>query len=115
MEGGQHFCFLAEWYESSMSWACCIDGCGETFESVEETIIHQAQAHEQHECAICGTVVPDGYLAIRHAFENHTRAEFVRAYDASAEEVRKREEVKRKVDYEADFQQVADQLNAPSP
>lgn len=93
-----------------MAWVCCIDGCGMAFEDVEAAILHQTNEHERHECKVCGTVVPDGYLAIRHAFEEHTRADFVRAYGASAEEVREREEIKRKIDHEADFEQVADSL-----
>lgn len=96
-----------------MAWACGIDGCGKTFEAVEDAILHQTNEHERHECQVCGTVTPDGYLAIRHAFEEHTRAEFVRAYGASAQEVREREEVKRKIDHEADFQQIAEELDAP--
>jgi hypothetical protein len=91
-------------------WECGIGDCGETYESVEDTILHQTNEHERHECKVCGTIVPDGYLAIRHAFEEHTRAEYVRAYGATSEEVREREEVKAEIEAVADLQAIAEQL-----
>ncbi|PSP75453.1 hypothetical protein BRC81_15625 [Halobacteriales archaeon QS_1_68_20] len=92
-------------------WVCGIDGCGLAFETVEEVILHQTNEHERHECKVCGTIVPDGYLAIRHAFEEHTRAEYVRAYGASSEEVREREEVKEEIEAVADLQAIAEKLS----
>ena len=92
-------------------WECGIDGCGETFRSPEDAILHQTNDHERHECQVCGTIVPDGYLAIRHAFEEHTRAEYVRAYDASAEEVREREGVKEEIEAVADLLAIAERLS----
>ncbi|MFC6615068.1 hypothetical protein ACFQAS_08920 [Halopenitus salinus] len=92
-------------------WTCGIGGCHETFESVEPAIIHQTTDHRRHECKVCGTVVPDGYFAIRHAFNEHTRAEYVRAYDADAEEVRRRERIKSDVEATADLQAVVERLN----
>ena len=94
-----------------MTWACSIEECGRTFERVEELVLHQTQDHQRHECQICGTVVPDGYLAIRHAFEEHTRAEYVRAYDADSTAVRLREQVKEQIESEADLQQVVERLD----
>jgi len=94
-----------------MAWECGIDGCGAVFEQVEELIVHQATRHERHECKVCGTVVPDGYPAFRHAFTEHTRAEYVRAYGADSEEVRQREEIKDEIEAEADLQEVVDRLN----
>lgn len=94
-----------------MGWECGIDGCGLTFETVEEVILHQTNEHERHECKVCGTIVPDGYLAIRHAFKEHTRAEYVRAYGASSEEVRKREKVKDDIEAVADLQAIAKKLS----
>ena len=91
-------------------WECAIDGCGLVFDSVEDAILHQTNDHERHECQVCGTIVPDGYLAIRHAFEEHTRAEYVRAYGASSEEVREREQIKDAIEEEADLQTIAKQL-----
>ncbi len=92
-------------------WECGIDGCGLAFGTVEEVILHQTNEHERHECKVCGTIVPDGYLAIRHAFEEHTRAEYVRAYGASSEEVREREQVKEEIEAVADLQAIAEKLS----
>lgn len=81
-----------------IGWECAIDGCGARFAAPEELIDHQETEHAGHECRVCGTSVPDGYLAIRHAFEEHTRAEYVRAYDADAEAIRTREGILRTVE-----------------
>jgi len=93
-------------------WRCGIDGCETETDAVEELIHHQTTAHEKHECQVCGTIVPDGYFAIRHAFEDHTRAEYVRAYDADSEAVRRREELKEKIEAEADLESVVAELDA---
>lgn len=79
-------------------WECAIDGCGAAFGSAEELIAHQEGEHAGHECRVCGATVPDGYPAIRHAFGEHTRAEYVRAYDADARAIRVREEMLRTVE-----------------
>jgi len=91
-------------------WKCGIDGDDTEFERVEDLIVHQSTVHDRIECAVCGTVVPDGYFAIRHAFDEHSRAEYVRAYDASAKEVRRRESVKEAVESEADIREVVERL-----
>lgn len=91
-------------------WACGINGCGVEFESAEAAIVHQATEHDRQECAVCGTVVPDGYFAIRHAIDEHTRAEFVRAYDADSDDVRHREQVKSRIEEQADLEAVIDEL-----
>ena len=93
-------------------WRCGIDDCGTQTETVEELIHHQTTEHQKHECQICGTIVPDGYFAIRHAFEEHTRAEYVRAYDADSAAVRRREELKDQIEAEADLQSVVAKLDA---
>lgn len=98
-----------------MTWACGIDGCGETFEAAEDAIVHQTGEHERRECKVCGVVVPDGYLALRHAFNEHTRAEYVRAYGASSEDVREREQIKDRIEAEADLQAVVERLNGTGP
>jgi len=54
-------------------WTCGIDGCDAAFDDVESAIVHQTNGHQRHECKVCGTIVPDGYFAIRHAFDEHTR------------------------------------------
>lgn len=91
-------------------WECVIQGCGQQFDGVEDALVHQATEHERHQCRVCGTVLPDGYFAIRHAFEEHTRAEYVRAYDASAQEVRQREEIKDAIETTADLRNVVDRI-----
>ncbi|SEK38909.1 DUF7565 family protein [Haloferax larsenii] len=91
-------------------WKCGIEGCDARFEDVEGAIIHQTTEHTRHECKVCGTIVPDGYFAIRHAFDEHTRAEFVRAYDADSSAVRVREEIKSDVEEEADLNSVVQTL-----
>lgn len=91
-------------------WECAIEGDDATFDRVEDLIVHQATAHDRAECKVCGTVLPDGYFAIRHAFEEHSRAEYVRAYDATAAEVRQRESVKESIEESADIREVIDRL-----
>jgi transcription initiation factor TFIIIB Brf1 subunit/transcription initiation factor TFIIB len=91
-------------------WECAIQGHGEVYDRVEDLIVHQSTEHERIECAVCGAVLPDGYFAIRHAFDEHTRAEYVRAYDATAQEVRRRENVKESIEDEADIREVIDRL-----
>ncbi|PSQ05904.1 hypothetical protein BRC97_08140 [Halobacteriales archaeon QS_6_71_20] len=92
-------------------WACGIAGCEAAFDGVEDAIVHQTAAHDRHECRVCGAVVPDGYFAIRHAFEEHTRAEFVRAYDADSDDVRERERVKAEIEEVADIERVAERID----
>lgn len=81
-----------------IGWVCAIDGCGADFDSSEELIAHQEAEHAGHECRVCGERVADGYHAISHAFSEHTRAEYVRAYEADARAIRVREEVFRTVE-----------------
>lgn len=81
-----------------IGWECAIDDCGVDFGSPEELIAHQETEHAGHECRVCGKRVADGYRAISHAFSEHTRAEYVRAYDANAGAIRVREEVLRTVE-----------------
>ena len=92
-------------------WTCGIDDCETTFEDVESVVVHQPREHTRHECKVCGTIVPDGYFAIRHAFDEHTRAEYVRAYDADSAAVRRREDVKREVEEVADLQAIVERLD----
>jgi hypothetical protein len=80
------------------------------FEDVESAVLHQATEHERRECKVCGTVVPDGYLAIRHTFTEHSRAEYVRAYGAGSEDVRNREALLEEIEATADMQAIADEL-----
>ena len=102
-------------------WACAIDGgesvdCvdtfggEETFDRIEDLLVHQATEHERIECAVCGALLPDGYFAIRHMFEDHSRREYVRAYEASPEDVRRREEIRQTVEAEADLAAVVERI-----
>lgn len=93
-------------------WACAIEGCGYSAEAVEDLLAHQAEAHERHECAVCNTIVPDGYFAIRHAFSEHSRVDFLRHYDADADAVRRREAVLEAVEAEADVDALVERLDA---
>jgi len=92
-------------------WECAIEGDTASFDSVEDLMVHQAADHERIECKVCGAVVPDGYFAIRHAFDEHSRAEYVRAYDPTAAEIRHREKVKDRIEAKADVRAVVDRLD----
>ncbi|MFW5965224.1 MAG: DUF7565 family protein [Halodesulfurarchaeum sp.] len=85
-------------------WLCAIEGCLSEFQDLRSLLAHQAEAHGAHECRVCGETVPAGYFAIRHAFEEHTRAEYVRHYDANADEIRWRERIKAEVDDRIDIE-----------
>lgn len=92
-------------------WECGVDGCDVAFDDPESLVVHQTTDHERHECQVCGTIVPEGYFAIRHMFDEHTRAEYVRAYDADSSAVRIREEVKSTIEEGADLQRVVEELD----
>lgn len=91
-------------------WECGVRGCGEAFGSVEDLLAHQVNAHERVECEVCGTVVPEGFFAIQHAFDQHTRAEYVRAYDADSDDIRRRESVKDEVEDRVDVESLRSKL-----
>ena len=74
-------------------WLCAIDGCLSDFEDVESVLSHQRDDHEGHECRICGEDVAAGFFAIKHALEEHTRAEYVRHYEGDADAIRWRERI----------------------
>ena len=93
-------------------WTCAIEGCGHEAERVEDLLVHQATDHDRHECAVCGEVFPDGYFAIRHAFDEHSRAEYVRAYEADSDDVRHREAVVEAIEAAADIDEVVSRLDA---
>jgi len=91
-------------------WACGIVGCGSVFETPEDLIGHQVNDHGVCTCAICGETHPEGFLAIRHAFAEHTRAEYVRAYDANSDDIRLREQVKELIESQVDVPSILSQL-----
>lgn len=92
-------------------WRCAIGDCDAGFSDVDSAIVHQTNEHKRHTCKVCGTVVPEGYFAIRHAFDEHTRAEYVRAYDADSSAVRERESVKEAVDAAVNLQSVVERID----
>jgi len=77
------------------AWECGIRDCGRSFGELEDALVHQVREHPRHECRVCGAVVPEGFFAIRHAFGEHNRAEYVRYYEADSDEIRRREELLR--------------------
>jgi hypothetical protein len=91
-------------------WQCGIGEDGETFERVEDLVVHQANDHDRVECAVCGALVPDGYFAIRHVFDDHSHQAYAREYEADPEAVRRREEIREAVETEADLAEVVDRL-----
>lgn len=95
-------------------WTCGIESCGRQFDGPAGVIRHQAVDHANCECAICGRVLPAGFLAIKHAFEDHTRAEYVRAYDASSDEIRVREDLLDRVEERIDVTALVNRLDADS-
>ena len=93
-------------------WQCAIRGCGTHFADAEDVLVHQATEHDPHVCEICSAAVPEGYFAIRHALEEHCRAEYVRAYDAGPDDIRERETIRAAVEATVDVSTVADRLEA---
>jgi predicted nucleic acid-binding Zn-ribbon protein len=91
-------------------WQCTIRGCGEEFPDAESVLVHQATAHDPHRCRICAAEFPEGYFAIRHVLDEHGRAEYVRAYDADAGDIREREAVRDTVENAVDVDGVRDRL-----
>lgn len=94
-------------------WACGIETCTFTASTVRALITHQARDHPPHTCKVCYKTIPNGFFAIYHAFEEHTRAEYVRAYDATPEDIKQRERIKdlidERVDVPALFEELTDQ------
>lgn len=92
-------------------WECAIGGCGYATEDAEKLLVHQAAEHERHRCAVCGTTVPDGYFAIRHAFSKHSRAEYLRNYEAETDDIRLRETAMKEIEAVADVEAVVRRLD----
>lgn len=84
--------------------------CGRDFESIERLVSHQISDHPTQQCKVCGRPQPAGFAAIKHAFDEHTRAEYVRAYGASSDDIRYREKVKEFVEDHVDVQSILDQI-----
>lgn len=92
-------------------WECAVRECGATFGSAEELLAHQVRDHERHECRVCGTVVPEGFFAIQHVFDAHSRAQYVRAYDADSDDIRVRENVKDEIEEATDVEELREELD----
>lgn len=89
-----------------MPWECAIEACGHRTETADELLVHQVTAHDRVRCAVCGASIPDGYFGIRHVFDEHTRAQYVRTYAADPHEVAQREEIVESVEAAADVEAV---------
>lgn len=91
-------------------WVCAIEGCLAAFENVESVLAHQRDDHQGHTCRVCGEPVSAGFFAIKHAFEEHTRAEYVRHYDADSDDIRWREQITESVEesLDSDIESAAD-------
>lgn len=94
------------------SWACGIEDCDATFDGVEELLAHQVTDHHPHECEVCGDTIPDGFYAIRHVFEEHTRAKYVRYYDGDADAIRYREAIIEDVEDRVDPDAIRDRIES---
>jgi hypothetical protein len=92
------------------AWTCAIEGCGDRFEAAGDLVEHQIEDHDPSTCRVCGESVPAGFLAIRHAFETHTRADYLRAYGASSDDIRARERVADRIEERVDLPTLLDGL-----
>jgi len=92
-------------------WTCGIEGCDGQFESVDQVVEHQSRDHDPTVCEVCGESVPAGFFAIRHAFTEHTRADYLRAYDADSDDIRVREEALDMVEEAVDLPGLVDALD----
>ncbi|AKH97165.1 DUF7565 family protein [Halanaeroarchaeum sulfurireducens] len=97
------------------SWTCAIGDCAASFDDLEALVAHQVTTHEPHRCRICDEIVPEGFFAIRHAVEEHSRAEYVRHYDADSDAIRLRESVVERVSDAIDVEALQRRLDAAEP
>ncbi|MFB6119876.1 MAG: hypothetical protein ABEJ68_02020 [Halobacteriaceae archaeon] len=95
-------------------WECAIEGCGRTFGGVEDLLFHQVRSHQRHDCRICDAAVPEGYFAIRHVLGNHSRAEYVRHYDADSDDIRVREDLISTIEDRVDVPAIRERLQGAS-
>ena len=93
------------------SWTCAIAGDDDTFDRVEDLLVHQTTEHDRIECAVCGSLVPDGYFAIRHVLEDHSREAYRRAYDIDDEQLERRVALRERIESAADMQAVLDRVD----
>jgi hypothetical protein len=93
-------------------WECAIEACGHRTDAANDLLLHQAVDHERVRCAVCGTTIADGFFALYHTFDEHTRTQYLRAYEADAEDISYREAVVEAVRSEADVEAVLAELRA---
>lgn len=88
------------------AWTCAIVGDPpHEFDRVEDLLVHQATEHDRVECAVCGTLVPDGYFALRHMFDEHSAEAYSETYGLSPAELRQREQIRERIEDEAELQE----------
>jgi hypothetical protein len=92
-------------------WRCGVEGCGDRFGSAVKLIQHQTEDHAPTTCEVCERSVPSGFLAIRHAFETHTRADYLRAYAATTDDIRARERIINRIGEAIDVPSLVDALD----
>ncbi|MFB6134146.1 MAG: hypothetical protein ABEJ55_04080 [Halanaeroarchaeum sp.] len=92
-------------------WTCAISGCMASFDDPETLLAHQGADHDPHRCRICDELLPAGFYAIRHVVHDHTRAEYVRHYDADSDDIRERESVVERVEDLVDVESLRRRLD----
>lgn len=92
------------------AWVCGIAGCGSRFKDAEDLIHHQVATHGKCRCAVCGASLPEGFVAIRHTFTEHSRADYVRAYGATSDDIRHREHVMELIEEQIDVSTLLDDV-----
>jgi len=92
-------------------WICSIEDCEDAFDRLEGLLVHQLRSHDHITCKICSEPMPDGYPALEHVVDDHTRAEYVRAYAAGPDDIRIREEIVDYIATNADFDEIDTRLS----
>lgn len=113
--GKGFYMMLVKWstHDHMEAWTCGIGGCDGGFDQPAALIRHQTADHQPVECQVCGETVPAGFFGIRHAFRQHNRAKFVRAYEADSEAVREREEVLDLIEANLDVAELRTRMDVP--
>lgn len=93
------------------AWICGIAECDGRFEQPADLIRHQTADHQSVDCQVCGKSVAEGFFGIRHAFSEHNRAEYVRAYEADSAAVREREELLDLIEAHVDVSALRSELD----
>ena len=83
-------------------WVCGISECEKRFGTIGGLLRHQIKDHPYESCKVCGEKIPDGIFSIQHVLGTHGRREYVLAYNATSNDIRYREKIKKLVDMEID-------------